>query len=295
MAGSARNRHPRSRGFDELSLQDEPASAKASGFAPAASGWLDWIALAGLAAMLVLGMALPVYTDEIGWRFQERAGFAPGIDTMMSDTCGANTLARPPLFMMPVRLFSAAANSWLDAPVFVRFEGVACALLWLALLWRLISLASRTAQSSAGEHPLPVRALILATLGMGILPLLMVMSRPEQPLIIGSIAAIILALRHRQREGSNARPAIWPVVVSIVLIAAIGLSYHLKGVPYGAVLIICLMVCSRNRATLVPRIAGIALVAVLTWIAFDYWTERFHCPDDAVLAAKLARENVAPC
>jgi hypothetical protein len=165
---------------------------------PVPPGWLNWVALAGFAAMLVLGAALPLYTDEIGWRFQERAGFAPGLDTSLSDICGPNSLARPPLFMMPVRLFSAAANSWLDAPVFVRFEGVACALLWLALLWRLVSLASATAGGVPRQRHLPVRALILAPLGMGILPLLLVMSRPEQPLILGTLAAIMLALRHRR-------------------------------------------------------------------------------------------------
>ena len=243
--------------------------------------------------MLVLGTALPLYSDEIAWRFQERAGFAPGLDTMMSDTCGANTLARPPLFMMPVRLFSAAANSWLDAPVFVRLAGVACALLWLALLWRLIALASSAGHEGVRERALPLRALILAPLGMGILPLLLVMSRPEQPLIMGTVAAIILTLRHRQREAANDRRAIWPVVAWLVLLAAICLSYHLKGVLYVGVFVICLMVCSRDRATLVPRIAGIGLVAVLTWIAFRYWSERFSCPDDPVLAAKLASENVA--
>ena len=74
---------------------------------------------------------------------------------------------------------------------------------------------------------------------------------------------------------------------------AICLSYHLKGVLYVAVFVICLMVCSRDRATLVPRIAGIGLVTALTWIAFRYWSERFSCPGDPVLAAKLASENVA--
>lgn len=280
-------------GFDYLSLAIEAASDETSGFAATASGWLDRIALTGFAAMLLLGAALPVYTDEIAWRFQERAGFAPGLDTMMSDTCGANSLARPPLFMMPVRLFSAAANTWLDAPVFVRYEGVACALLWLALLWGLASLASSTGQTALRDRPLPLRVLILAPLGMGILPLLMVMSRPEQSLILGTLAAIILTLRHRQREAAHDRRAIWPVVVALILLSAICLSYHLKGVLYVAVFVICLMFCSRDRATLAARSAGIAAVVLLAWTAFGYWSHRFHCPDDPVLAAKLASENIA--
>jgi hypothetical protein len=66
-------------------------------------GWLNSIPLSGFVTMIVLGTALPLYTDEIVWRFQERAGFTPGVDPMFSDTCGPNTLARPPIFMIPAR------------------------------------------------------------------------------------------------------------------------------------------------------------------------------------------------
>jgi hypothetical protein len=257
--------------------------------AASAPGWLDSFLLSGFVTMLVLGTALPLYTDEIGWRFQERAGFTPGVDPMFSDTCGPNTLARPPIFMMPARLFSATVNGWLDAPIFVRLEGVACALLWLALIWRLCSVASRTGQNRS----LPVRALILAPLGIGILPLLMVMSRPEQPLIIGTVAAITLALRHRQREEAGSSRSIWNAVTWIVFIAVLCLSYHLKGVLYAVVLCTCLLFCSRDRATLTPRLIGIGLIVALSIISFQYWEGRFLCPNDPVLAAKLAKENVA--
>lgn len=51
-------------------------------------------------ASLLGGMMLPVYTDEIGWRLQERAAL-DGVDKLYSDICGPNTLAVPPSFMWP--------------------------------------------------------------------------------------------------------------------------------------------------------------------------------------------------
>jgi hypothetical protein len=162
-------------------------------------------------------------------------------------------------------------------------------LLWLALIWRLCSVASRTGQNRS----LPVRVLILAPLGIGILPLLMVMSRPEQPLIIGTVTAITLALRHRQREEAGSSRSIWTAVTWIVFIAVLCLSYHLKGVLYAVVLCTCLLFCSRDLATLRPRLIGIGLIVALSIISLQYWEGRFLCPNDPVLAAKLAKENVA--
>ena len=66
--------------------------------------------VASVFVLAVLGaLFLPVYSDEIGWRFQERAAL-DGVDRLFSDICGPNTLAVPPFFMMPVRYFSAYTN-----------------------------------------------------------------------------------------------------------------------------------------------------------------------------------------
>ena len=85
-----------------------------------------------LGAAILCGMFLPVYTDEVGWRFQERAGI-DGVDKMFAETCGANTLARPPFFMMPVRAYSAFFNTAFADPFFVRVSGVLYALAWCAM------------------------------------------------------------------------------------------------------------------------------------------------------------------
>ena len=97
----------------------------------------QWLALGGLLLSVLAGMLVPVYPDEIGWRFQERAWIDGGLDIGLNDNCGPNTIARAPWFMMPVRWYSATANRIFADPLFIRLEGVACALAWIALFWVL--------------------------------------------------------------------------------------------------------------------------------------------------------------
>jgi len=185
------------------------------------------LSLTVLTILLCAGLLVPVYTDEIAWRFEKRSAL-DGVDRMLSDLCGPHTFARPPLFMEPVRWFSATANLWLDTPAFVRFEGVLCALGWVALVWHLAEVLEPQAERRG-----QLRALILSVVSLGMLPWLMVMSRPEQVLILVSTTCASLALA--PLPPLRARRSAWLRSSAIVLLSAVMLSYHLKGVLYAAV------------------------------------------------------------
>lgn len=234
---------------------------------------------------LCAGALVPVYTDEIGWRLQMRAAI-DGVDIMFNDICGPNTLARPAWFMMPARWFSATANLALADPFFVRAAGVVCAVLWIGLFFALSRQIERDPDRRARAQ-----AILLSLLGMGLLPFLMVLSRPEQPVILAITAIVIVALLPQPPR--HAAGWTWARVVLIVIFSVVATSYHLKGVLYSVVAFACLAVCARGRGTALPRIAGCGVLAALTLSAARYWTARFQCPGDAELAAMFARENIA--
>ncbi|MGE3691049.1 MAG: hypothetical protein AB7F98_06680 [Novosphingobium sp.] len=241
------------------------------------------LALGTFVLMLLAGLLLPVYTDEIGWRFQERAAI-DGLDIMFNDLCGPNTIVHAPWFMMPVRFFSAMANQALASPLFVRIEGIACALVWVVLLWRL---TSRLEADSAARANL--RTVLFSLLAMGILPFLMVLSRPEQPQILMLSLAMLAAFAV---PATTARRAAFRSA-GIVLFAWIALSYHLKGVAYFPVYLACLLACANGPRTWWPRLAGAVTLTALTLASAQYWVHRFQCSGDPVIAKKLAGENVA--
>jgi len=243
------------------------------------------IAVAGFLLTLAVGVLVPVYTDEIGWRFQERAGI-DGVDKMYSDLCGPNTLARPPWFMMPVRWFSAAANQAFADPLFIRLEGLICAFIWALLFW---TLTRRLEPDQLRRARL--QALGFAVLGLGTLPYILVLSRPEQPLVLTYTAMCVIAFTGIRALGPA--KAAWLKAAGIVVLFAIAASYNLKSVVYAPLALGCLAVCAKGRGALAPRLICAAGVIGLMATSIHYWVGRFQCPGDHQLAAKLGAENLA--
>lgn len=242
-------------------------------------------AAAGLVLSILIGLAVPVYTDETGWRFLQRAGI-DGVDGLFSDICGPNTIVVPPWHLWPVRWFGALANSAFAAPVFVRLAGVACALAWLALTWLLLSRLERD-----GKRRLVIGAMAFAALGIGTLPFIMVLSRPEQPLILTTLLVVIVTLWRAPAQTGAGLAAL--KVSLIVVLSVIAQSYHMKGVLYGGVALVAIFACASGRQTLWPRIAGIAAQLAFMALSASYWVGRLSCPGDAKLAEMYASENVA--
>ena len=225
---------------------------------------LQRVAPASLLAFLLAAVLVPVFADETGWRLQERAWIDGGFDVAYSDVCGPNSVARAPVFMLPVRAFSAVVNLHLADPLFIRIEGVLCALGWLALFWIL------TAQVVPGaRRRSDVRTLSCAILGMGFLPLMMVVSRPEQPHILTATLAIVIALARWPAGTVMART--WAKVLVIVVLDAIALSYHIKGVLYSLIFLACVLACSRRRRDWPVKLVAVGVILVLTAIALQYW------------------------
>src|SRR4051794_24442907 len=82
------------------------------------------VALLIAIASLLFGLLVPIYTDEVGWRFAARSAIDGGVDRSVAENCGPNTLAIVPLFMQPLRYASATVNLAFADPMFVRLTGV---------------------------------------------------------------------------------------------------------------------------------------------------------------------------
>jgi len=238
---------------------------------------------------VALGMLVPVYTDEVGWRFQARMAI-DGVDRFVAENCGANTLAKAPLFMRPFRQLSATLNTSFADPFYIRLAGVACALAWLGLLWRLAGQLGRTrAETDA------LRTMGLGLASLGLLPFMLVISRPEQPILLALTAALCLATR-----GVNARLSVEDGAASsaikagvVALCGMVALSYHLKGIVFMPVFLAAAAFSSRGAKGRWYRTAASGALIGMTVVALPYWIGRFRCPADPLLAAKLGQENIA--
>jgi hypothetical protein len=133
-------------------------------------------------------------------------------------------------------------------------------------------------------------ALLFALLGMGVLPIMLTMSRPEQIVLIvvtAALAGTTLAARgHAVRRSRYA----WPYLILVLGVAAI--SSHLKGVIVAPLILACILLAGKSNEWR-SRVLPAAIFAGLAGQAFVYWVSRFRCPGDPILAADLANENIA--
>lgn len=243
--------------------------------------------MAAAVSTLLFGLLLPVYTDEVAWRFAARAAL-DGVDRPLFANCGPNTLAIPPLFILAFRTVSAAANLTLANPIYVRIAGVFWALVWLGAVVFLIRIISRSQQERA-----TLTLLAVSLMSLGTLPLILVMSRPEQPVLLALTGSILIALSGQvSRDPLSARKSA-TAAYSITFLGAVALAYHLKGVAYLPVFIACAVLSSGGRVGRTARWSSATALLVLGAIAARYWINRFRCPDDAVLAKKLAENSIA--
>jgi hypothetical protein len=241
--------------------------------------WLGKCVPVMLVLLLLVGIFVPVYTDEIGWRLQERAGF-DGVDKLFNEACGPNTLAAPPWFMMPVRWYSAIFNGAFPDPFWIRFSGVLYALVWVALVFVLVRRVAERRDDRA-----IVSAIGFGLMGLGTMPFVMVWSRPEQPIALAAVAALVLAFADGigpSRPLSTARQA-WGRSVAIWALTCIAASYHVKGLLLLPLMLACLFFASHGRKSVVPRLTLGALTLVTTASAVAYWSSRMACPGDAIL------------
>lgn len=243
--------------------------------------WLPIVTPAVLAAMLLTGLMLPLYSDEVGWRLQERAGL-DGVDKLYSEQCGPNTLAVPPWFMMPVRWYSAFFNSAWPTPFGVRLSGVAYALVWLVLLLALVRRLT-----ADGQRRGQLTTLACGLMGLGVMPWLLVWSRPEQPIILSATAALLIATAPMRED----RRRLW-APIAILMLGIVALSYHFKALILIPLFLGAMIAAAPpRRAWGMQGLCVLALVAA-TKVAAHYWFARLACPGDQALAADHASQSL---
>lgn len=251
------------------------------------SGRLHPILIGVFIASLLLGLFLPVYTDEIGWRFNMRAAI-DGVDKLYSDGCGVNTLQRPPFFIMPARYYSALFNGLFPDPFYVRLSGILYALVWTALL---LVFVRRLAPEP--RERIALSTLAIGLMALGVMPLLLVWSRPEQPILLAAIGALLIAWADwSDPERATAPRRAWLRSLGIVALVVIAASYHLKGLFLVPLFLTCLAFASRGPGTRAPRWIAAGLIAAVTLASLRYWTQRMACPDDAILAGIYSRHSL---
>ena len=231
--------------------------------------------------VLLLACAVPIYTDEIVWKIlQARYFLDHGLVNNGFPQCGPSFLVPPPLTHLPARVLDAWLYQDLSHPLKLRVLGVLAALALGALAFLLIRGVVR---------PVPSRtttlAIILAFWGIGLVPLLSVLNRPEGPILLGVVGLALAAIVMRRATPPRLLRRPTTRLVLFLLVVVVLLGTHPKTlflVPVFLVAGFFLLPSWTHRV--------VALVVVLTTCAqtVAFGDQRYHCPNDPWTANKLA-------
>jgi hypothetical protein len=130
--------------------------------------------------------------------------------------------------------------------------------------------------------------LLAGVVTLGVMPFVMVLSRPEQVLLIGTTVFLVLAVDEKPRSPSSLG---WDLASAAALIAggAIVFSCHQRAFLVLPIAVLtCFRVIERRDVALVAACAITAIAVV----AFGDFNARLACPGDAVVRMLFNRESI---
>jgi hypothetical protein len=252
---------------------------------------LAWVALGMFCITLALSFFVPVYTDEISIKIARSSALFDGlILSSLYPQCGASFALSIPLTWTPGALIYGLAYGNVAEPMYLRISGVSMFVLWLGMLAWII-------RRNLGEdiRPLPISAGLVSLVSIGVLPFLLVLSRPEQALFVGITFICILPM-----AVAKGRPKShwgWALLSMLFLLAV---SFIFYSHPKTSFLIPLMAVSALYLAMLSRRVwVGAILLGGLGWTSYEslsFLTGRLHCSDapflDEILKSHFLSTNL---
>ena len=225
---------------------------------------------------------MPVYTDEIVWKFLQDRYFYDGARTMSAfPECGVTDFSIP-WMLVPFRRFDAAIYQDISGPAMIRTVGVGLALFWGVTSWGLLrrsTVGVLSAWQAAG--------LVIAVATLGTMPSLLVTNRPEQVLLIGMTMCSLPLLLERSAGRRSIAADIGIGVILTVLSGYLFATHPRSIFALPLVLLFVNHVFSRKSVAVVVGLA--ATILCLTAVAD--WGLRSQC-EDPTYARKLSDGNL---
>lgn len=256
-----------------------------------------------LATSLASVFFLPIYTDELAYKFLQGRLFADGGIVSLSPHCRTGYELPIPFLQWPFRVIDGWLYSGMEHPLRIRVVGLLIGVALIALLFRAIDRLLR--------YPYPrdsflrpelgaaraARLFLWSLLGCGLLPWILAFNRPEQMLSV-FFAGLALSVarwadapapRERLLASPWTRDALPAFTVSFLSVGA--LAYHPKVLLFVPFLLWAAWRCVRSRE---GRAAAFTLIAVAAWQAYDFQKRRGACPESSMTMYKASHFAVDP-
>lgn len=239
------------------------------------------IALALMCVLSILLVCYPVFSDEILYKFYGRFFVDGWYIRFVQARCNDGDYVRFPVGLLPGFLAQSFLYGFLDSPFALRVHGICFAILIQLGIWRTFA-------------DVRLRGLWMGgILGLGLIPLGLILSRPEQILVICLIAATWISKKHNRMSRLMATSQSWfesqlPGVL-IVFLSAIAVGTHAKAlflIPFFAACVYS-VTASKRMMTII-----FLFFCVIVYQATLFYTQLYDCSRDPVFAARFHSINL---
>ncbi|KJZ49552.1 hypothetical protein [Pseudomonas fluorescens] len=243
------------------------------------------IVLALFFAVLLSGVFLPVYSDEVMTKFRvARLFLEDGNAVTLYPQCTTTAGRTVSWVFYPAGILLSAIYAHLG-PFGLRVSGISLSLIWFALLayWCL-------AQARDVGGALQRFAGLVAVASLGVLPYLWALSRPEQLLMLPILVLCLLALFFKEQKPARAQVA---MTVGLALLLTLFFYAHPKSMFYApfALAAVWFATATYHKAI---RYGLWLFVVVLCIQNFHYFSALAGCQDAPNIQKMLAFNTLLP-
>ena len=236
-------------------------------------------------AVILAGILVPVYADEVGLRIMRSTFFSErGRILSLMPQCRSDVGLTIPWSWIPAAIGSSLLMSNLS-PIGIRVAGLATAVLWIASL----VIAVRILIPKRMDQLRWISA-ILAILGLGVLPLTLVLARSEQWLLLLLTVFTIFPFVLQRINWVQYRFGLVGLLALFCVLVSFAFYAHPKALFFLPLLAVSAYCSFYARGRFIFLVA----VSFLLWTAFQtVEVTRFlvACPDAPIFAAYMASQT----
>ena len=247
---------------------------------------LSLVVIMLLLASFLLGIFVPLYTDEVATKIVQARFFAEGgkIVTLFPQ-CGASFIVDTPLTWYPAAMIYAFLYAGLE-PLGIRISGVAMALVWVTLsFWGILKI------TSIRQYSIYLYAAIAVILGLGVLPFMLILARSEQWLILLITLYCFFPIISRRVISHESTLNKWGLFFVFCLVTSLFFYSHPKAIFFFPLVIVSVFYTFgiKNRLFLGLSISFLVICTFQSVLLAKTLT---HCEDAPKLSAILSSQTL---
>jgi hypothetical protein len=231
--------------------------------------------------ILILGLAIPIYADEVSTKMTQANVFNNGgmLLTALPQCFPEMTMDIPVTWMPGAAIYQIVYANL--SPLMIRISGIVIALLWV---FSVIVIYKKIALSKISSSCMII--ITLSIIGLGVLPLTLVLSRSEQLLLILLSYFIYLIFTSPNKKLIQLFSRVFVFFIATSLFYYI----HGKSVFFSPVVILSAWIGFRgSRFLQILLVLFVLSIALQTIIA---GRDLFKCEDAPIIAAGFASQTI---